>query len=68
LSGGISPENTFQRHWSIIKPIGRNAIFFERAGQQQPGYLQTHPASYRADRSSHHVPGVTDSDGVADRP
>ena len=36
FSGGISPENTFQRHWSITRPKGRNAIFSSALCSSRP--------------------------------
>ena len=59
LSGGISPENTFQRHWSIINPNGRNAIF-SRA------LFNSSPISFDASGAFGRNPSFTRYSGVTD--
>ena len=36
FSGGIWPEKTFQRHWSITSPNGRKAIFSSALSRSKP--------------------------------
>ncbi len=36
FSGGISPENTFQRHWSISSPKGKKATFSNAVFSSSP--------------------------------
>ena len=40
FSGGISPEKTFQRHWSITRPKGRKAIFSRARFSSRPMSLE----------------------------
>ena len=40
FSGGISPEKTFQRHWSITSPKGRKAIFSSAWCSSRPMSLE----------------------------
>ena len=66
LSGGISPEKTFQRHWSISSPNGRNAIFSSALFSSRPmsfdvsGRLSSSPMLHQVLRRDRQRDGVAD--------
>ena len=63
----ISPENTFQRHWSISRPNGQERHLFERLLEQQADVLGG-VGRLLDEAELHQVLGRDrERDGVADR-